>query len=138
MDELLAIMLSWAMTLTGYPMPDRLPVVQMVPHKELVSAACNGRECRVLGWFPPGQTIYLDDRLAPAESTYASAVLLHEIVHYLQQESRRYPTPYSCADALAMEHEAYGAQREFFLRYGIYQPVGISMHNVGCIPAHND
>lgn len=31
-----------------------------------------------------------------------------------------------------MEREAYGVQREFLLRYGVYQPVGMSMHHAGC------
>ena len=137
-QDLLAVMLSWAVTLTGYPSPPHVPSVELVPHQYLVDRACSGQACKVLGWFPPGQTIYLDQRLAPLDGTYSSAVLLHELVHYLQQESRRYPSPYSCDDTIEMEHEAYGVQREYFLRYGVYQPVGLSMHAVGCTAASRE
>jgi len=107
----------------------------LVSHQYLIDQACNGRACKVMGWFPPGRTIYLDERLEPLDGTYASAVLLHELVHYLQQESHKFASPYSCGDTIEMEHEAYGVQREYFLRYGVYQPVGASMHAVGCTAA---
>lgn len=132
MDELYAILLSWAITLSGYSAPANQPEIAMVPHSYLVSSACAGRECKVLGWFPPGETIYLDDRLDPMKSVYASSILVHEFVHLLQQESGRFEAKYSCETALAMEREAYAVQREFLLRYGVYQPVGMSMHSVGC------
>jgi hypothetical protein len=132
MEELYAVLLSWAVTLTGYPMPHHKPAVEMVPHSYLRQAACRGRPCKVIGWFPPGETIYLDERLDPEHDLFASSVLVHEMVHYLQHHSGKYGAPYSCEDSLAMEREAYQAQRDFLLRYGVYQPVGISMHHVGC------
>ena len=33
---------------------------------------------------------------------------------------------------MCIRDRAYGVQREYLLRYGVYQPVGVSMHNVGC------
>ncbi|MGH8728413.1 MAG: hypothetical protein ACREV9_09700 [Burkholderiales bacterium] len=134
MTELYAILMSWAITLSGYSVPANQPEIVMAPHSYLVDAACAGRECKVLGWFPPGETIYLDNRLDPMESVYASSILVHELVHFLQQQSGRFEAKYSCETALAMEREAYGVQREFLLRYGVYQPVGASMHAVGCEP----
>lgn len=95
------------------------------------------RQPRVQGdglWFPPGQKIVIDDRLQPADSVYASSILEHEMVLYLQYRSGNYRQPYSCAAIIKLEREAYGVQREFLLRHGIYQPVGASMHSVGCEP----
>lgn len=134
MTELYAILMSWAITLSGYSAPPNQPEIVMAPHSYLVDAACAGRECKVLGWFPPGETIYLDNRLDPMESVYASSILVHELVHFLQQQSGRLEAKYSRETALAMEREAYGVQREFLLRYGVYHPVGASMHAVGCEP----
>lgn len=131
MDDLYAIFMSWAVTLSGYPAPAQLPEVVAVPHSYLVKAACNGRECKVMGWFPPGQRIYLDERLRPRDDLLASSVVVHEMVHYLQQESRG-GLAGSCADFIALEREAYQVQREFLHRYGVYQPVGVSMHHAGC------
>ncbi len=131
MEEILSIMMSWAVTLSGYPMPARMPIVEMVPHAFLVERACRGRECHVQGWFPGGQTIYLDQQLDPADGLYDSSVLLHEMVHYLQQESSSTGQT-TCKSNVESERQAYGAQREYLMRYGEYMPVGSSMHNVMC------
>lgn len=132
MSDLYAAIMSWAVTLSGYPMPARPPEIVMVEHRLLVERACDGQECKVMGWFPPGSRIYLDKRLNIAGSVYHSSILLHEMVHYLQQQSGRYGVPPSCESAIEMEREAYSVQREFLLRYGIYHPVGASMHSAGC------
>lgn len=132
MHELYAILMSWAVTLSGLPAPQRMPEIVRVPHAELVKAACNGRECKVMGWFPPGQTIYLDERLDPAENLLASSVVVHEMVHYLQHRAEARELALDCPSTIALERQAYGVQREYLLRYGVYQPVGVSMHSVGC------
>lgn len=131
MEELYAVLLSWAVTLSGYPAPAELPNVVPVTHEYLVRAACAGRECKVMGWFPPGRSIYVDERLDARNNLFASSIVVHEMVHYLQQESRN-GKPYDCSEALQLEREAYQAQREYLLRYGVYHPVGVSMHRVGC------
>ena len=135
MNEVYAALLSWAVTLTGYAPPQALPEIQHVSHGYLETVACEGRQCKVLGWFPPGNTIFLDDRLDAEHSLYASSIVVHEMVHYLQQTSGRWSTTYSCQDAMAMEREAYAAQQAYLVNYGVYQPVGLSVHNAGCILA---
>jgi hypothetical protein len=137
MNELFAILMSWAVTLSGYPRPATGPEIVMVPHSYLVAEACAGRECKVLGWYPPGQKIFLDDRLDPANSLYASSIVVHEMVHFLQQQFGHFEEGFTCASALGREREAYTAQREFLLRSGVYQPVGASMHSVGCEHTHD-
>jgi hypothetical protein len=133
MDELYAIFLSWAVTITGYPAPDHKPTIVLVPHSYLEQVACKGQHCKVVGWFPPGEKIYLDERLDAKDDLFASSIVVHEMVHYLQHRSGKFGgVPYSCRDSLAMEREAYQAQREYLLRYGVYYPVGISMNHVGC------
>jgi hypothetical protein len=134
MNELLAILMSWAATLAGYSRPITPPEIVMVPHSYLVAEACGGRECRVLGWYARGQRIFLDERLDPESSLFASSIVVHEMVHYLQQQSGRFEEGFSCDSALAREREAYAVQREFLLRSGAFQPVGASMHAVGCAP----
>jgi hypothetical protein len=136
MDELFAILMSWAATLSGHPRPTTLPEIVMVPHSCLVAEACGGRECKVLGWYPPGQKILLDERLDPANNLYASSIVVHEMVHFLQQHSGHFELGFTCALALEREREAYAVQREFLLRSGAFQPVGASMHAVGCGHTH--
>lgn len=132
MDELLAILMSWAATLSGYSRPMTQPEIVKVPHSYLVAEACRGHECKVLGWYPPGPRIFLDNRLDPVTSLYASSIVVHELVHFLQQQSGRYEEDHSCDSVIQREREAYAVQREFLLRSGAYQPIGASMHSVGC------
>ena len=131
-DELHATLLSWAVDLSGLPAPQQPPLVQHMPHAFFVESACHGHECKVLGWFPPGDTVYVDDRLNPRGNLLAASIVVHEMVHYLQYRAAAQGLEFSCAQSIALERQAYGAQREFITRYGVYRPVGASMHQVGC------
>jgi hypothetical protein len=141
MEALYAVLLSWAVTLSGYPAPKEEPVVVYATHAYFVENACGGKECRVYGWYAGGRNIYIDQELDPNASLLASSVIVHEMVHYLQGLSRNGGAPAhgsayrdrpTCADAIADEREAYGVQKEYLLRYGVFQPVGMSMLSVGC------
>ena len=127
MDELYAVLLSWATTLSGYPTPGVPAEIVAVSHEVLVQRACGGRECKVLGWFPPGQRIYVDERLGPADDLVAASIVVHEMVHYLQYRSGAFDS-FDCAKSIELEREAYAIQREFLLRYGVYRPVGVNSH----------
>lgn len=58
MQERYAVMLSWAVTLSGYPAPTVSPDVVPASQRYLMDEACGGRECEVMGWFPPGSSVY--------------------------------------------------------------------------------
>lgn len=86
----------------------------------------------VLGWFPPGDTIYLDQGLDPENNLLAASIVVHEMVHILQFQAARTAADFSCARSIELERQTYGVQREFITRYGVRRPVGASMHQVGC------
>ena len=140
MSELYAVLLSWAVTLSGYPAPQEAPQVVPKPHGFFVERACNGHECKVLGWYDGGHNVYIDERLDPQQDLLASSIVVHEMVHYLQAVARGDDGPKngafsvmpSCRQLIHWEHEAYGVQREYILRQGSYLPVGMSMLRTGC------
>ena len=132
LPELMVVLMGWAHTTSGLPLPAKIPDVQVVPASVMSHLACGDRPCKVMGWFPPGKTVYLNETLLPLENTYSSSIVVHELVHYLEQESGKWPTPYSCPDALQMEYIAYGAQRDFLTAYGEYIPVGLAMADAHC------
>ncbi len=140
--DLYAILLSWAVTLSGYPAPAVPPEVVTVPHAFFVEHACGGRECKVWGWFAGGRRLYIDQDLDP-DSLLGSSIIVHEMVHYLQAVERgddrlapgaAFGVAPTCEQAIAWERQAYGAQREYLLRYGVYRPIGLSMARVTCEP----
>jgi hypothetical protein len=135
MNELYEVLLSWAVMLTGYEMPAERPQIVMASHSYLEQVACEGRRCKVMGWYPSGTTIYIDERLDVRDNLYASSIVVHEMVHYLQQASGKHSADYSCAEAIAMEREAYAVQQAYLIRYGVYRPIGSSMHYSHCVLA---
>jgi hypothetical protein len=139
--DLYAALLSWAVTLSGYPVPAEPPVVVAKPHEFFVQQACNGQECKVLGWYAGGKNVYVDESMDPQNSLFASSIVVHEMVHYLQGVARgddllkagaAFNVSPSCEQSVSWEHEAYAVQREYILRYGAYLPVGASMLHVHC------
>jgi len=141
MNELYASLLSWAVTLSGYPAPPEPPLVVLKPHAFFVDNACNHHECRVLGWYAGGREVYLDQGLDPQNDLLASSILVHEMVHYLQgvargddavEGGRAFKATPSCRQLVHWEFEAYAVQREYILRYGAYMPVGSAMRDAHC------
>jgi hypothetical protein len=141
MSDLYATLLSWAVTLSGYPTPAEAPIVVAEPHAFFVENACNHRECKVLGWYSGGRNLYVDDTLDPEDSLLASSIVVHEMVHYLQAVARgdaslgggaAFGSVPSCQEFMHWEFEAYAVQREYILRYGTYLPVGGAMRDAHC------
>jgi hypothetical protein len=138
-DTMTALM-GWAVSLSSYPGPARMPAVEFVPQSFFDEHACNGRHCHVWGWYPnTGKNVVyvhedvralLEDGSDP-RSLLAASIVVHEFVHYLQAVSRDF-APYGCEQALGLEREAYGLQTEYLMSYGRYLPVGISMHGASC------
>jgi len=95
--------------LSGYAPPSAPPRVAFVSSERLQDEACDG-PCEVYGWFPPGRTIYLDDRLDPVRDIAARGILVHELVHYLQQESGTFLASGGCRIWLERERQAYDIQ----------------------------
>ena len=71
--------------------------------------ACGG-PCAIYGWFPGGRTIYLDQRLDPVKYPGDRSILVHELVHYLQQESGAYEGRMDCQAWTGRESEAFDIQ----------------------------
>ena len=143
MTDLFATLLSWAVTLSGYPAPAEPPNVVVEPHAFFVHRACNDRECKVLGWYAGGRDLYIDESLDPQNSLFASSIVVHEMVHYLQGVARgasthdggaAFDSVPSCRQFVHWEFEAYAVQREYILRYGTYLPVGSAMLDAHCEP----
>lgn len=110
-----AVLLSWAVHLSGYPAPEQPPQVRFEPHAFFVQNVCAGRECPAVGWYNDAGIVYIDDRYLDDESMFPASLLVHEFVHYLQDMSGEYNS-LSCEDSRAREREAYHAQNEYILQ----------------------
>lgn len=117
---LTAKLLLAVQALTGYDVPAAPPDVVFLPQRELAERACGG-PCKVFGWFPPGKVVYLAERLRPLDNVYTQSVLVHELVHYAQQESGVYAGRTTCRDWRLREEEAFDAQ----LRWVVQQRASV-------------
>lgn len=110
MGALVLSLLAWISAATGYPMPGAPPTVQFVGHRFIRDTMCGGEECAVGAMYRRGgNVVYMDDRLDPRTNVLDSAVLLHELVHFEQEQSGRFPGQ-GCRTWVAQEREAYTLQ----------------------------
>jgi hypothetical protein len=118
MDEtkMISVLLSWTIHLSGYPNPATPPEIEYQPHSFFVEHACLGKEqCRVAGWYDNNGIIYLDEQLKGQDDAITRSLIVHELVHYLQDLSGKFSSG-NCNDHLVREREAYSVQRQYLNR----------------------
>ena len=110
---MITVLLSWTLHLTSYTNPGTLPNLEYRPHTFFVENVCLGQaKCNVAGWYDDDGTIYLDERVKGQEDAMTRSLIVHELVHYLQDLSGKFD-PDSCDDHNKREREAYSVQRQY-------------------------
>jgi hypothetical protein len=112
MKALVVGLLTWISAHTTYPMPAETPVIAVVPHAYLELLAC-GQSCEALGVYPDAGVIYVDAKLQLDSNICARSVLLHELVHYDQQQEGRFLNLPRVIQSQLREREAYSVQKQF-------------------------
>jgi hypothetical protein len=125
MENLLPALLNAVHFLSKYSLPDELPQVHRVPHAKIEKLAC-GKPCDALAAYSSGEGIYLDDTLKPESNVFARSVLLHELVHYVQDVSNELSAVRPCERWYRREQEAYAIQKHFLALLGSQTRVGYS------------
>jgi hypothetical protein len=125
MVDLLPALLVAVHHLSKYPAPGELPAVHRVPHAKIEQLAC-GKPCPALAAYRPGEGIYLDEALKPESNVFARSVLLHELVHYVQDVSNELAGVRPCERWYRREQEAYAIQKRFLALLGSQMRVGYS------------
>ena len=111
--KLIAVLLSWTVNLSNYPHPGEAPELQYKPHRFFVDIACDRHEkCDVVAWYNNDGIIFLDDRLRENTDAFTRSVVVHELVHYLQDISGEYDEM-DCNLYAKREREAYSVQRQY-------------------------
>jgi hypothetical protein len=111
-------LLALAALLGGYPVPDRPPVVSTVSRDDLMATACAG-PCLARGAYVPGQGVLILRTLDIDGNPRDRSVLLHELVHYLQDRYGRFATEPACRRYIDREIEAYSVQDRYLSRYNM-------------------
>jgi hypothetical protein len=87
--------------------------VHRVPHEKIEELACGGEKCAVLAAYDSGEGIYIDESLKPETDVFARSVLLHELVHYVQDISNEMVSAEPCQRWSRREQQAYAIQMRF-------------------------
>ena len=108
-----------------------LPEIIRVPHERIEEIVCR-KKCAALAVYRPGEGIYLDDSLKPETSLFDRSILLHELVHYVQDMSGAHGDMKPCMRWYQREQEAYAIQKVFLGMTGSPTRVGYSAHKSTC------
>ena len=91
--DIVAVLMAWAVAHSGYSAAPDLPRIEFLPTQAFIEQVCpQHAQCTVKGYYADGsQTIVLHESLRDLKrNRRARAMLVHEIVHYLQDRSGRW------------------------------------------------
>ena len=86
-NELIIALLVWITSNSDYVLPKKEITVETVEQSKLASIAC-GKECEILAYTPlePQYLVFLSENLDPQRDVCDRAILMHELIHVLQEE----------------------------------------------------
>lgn len=129
--ELMPALVSALDQLSKYHRPVALPEIIRVSHERIEELVCNAK-CGALAAYRPGEGIYLDERLKPETELFDRSILLHELVHYVQDMNDEHGDMRPCERWYQREQEAYAIQKIFLFMTGSPTRVGYSAAKSTC------
>ena len=128
-------LLSFINQQQAYPAVDSCPALRQVSRTILQRRACDGRPCPALAYYDrAGKTIYLLTSLDFGE-TLARGVLVHEMVHYVQDRTNSWEPAGEedeCRASLKRELDAFVIQERYLAHKQVYLPVSRNMMFYSC------
>ena len=129
--ELMPALVSALDQISKYHRAVAVPEVLRVSHERIEAIVCQAK-CAALSVYRPGEGIYLDDRLKPETDLFARSILLHELVHYVQDMNDAHGDMRPCMRWYQREQEAYAIQKVFLFMTGSPMRVGYSAQKSTC------
>ena len=87
-NELILALMLWITSNTNYIEPKQVPQVEFIEQEKLSEIACKNRSCEIMAYTPliPKYKIYLSNELKPMTDVCHRAILMHEIIHVIQED----------------------------------------------------
>lgn len=117
MPELVDSLLDTIAKMSAYRKPDVTPHVSKVSRAEIERTICSG-PCAVKAWHLPETGIFIDASLSPETNLVHRSILLHELVHFLQEVNGDGAGMDECSRWLQREQEAYWLQNQYLSLVG--------------------
>lgn len=115
LPDLVDSLLSSIASLSNYDKPGKTPQVSRVSRAHIESTICRGK-CTVQAWYLPDEGIFLEDSLQPETNLVHRSILLHELIHFVQDLNAEGASMNACERWLHREREAYRMQNEYLAR----------------------
>ena len=118
MNELVIKLLAWVVANSPYAEPPRSPAIEFKPAAAFVQETCpTGVNCAARAYYLDGSsTIVLHESFRDSDEVQHRGLVVHELVHYLQDVSGRFEGSKTCDMWLAREREAFAVQLKFLFR----------------------
>ena len=137
MAKLMDSLLDAIARLSTYEKPATLPAVTRMRRAEIERTICRG-PCSVKAWYLPEEGIFLDAELAPETSLIDRSILLHELVHYLQELNGEGAELDACQRWLHREREAYALQNQYLARVNRNDSYRLMIGNQTWVATHRN
>ena len=109
--------------LSRYWSSKQLPPIAIVSQDEINRIVCK-KPCAVRAAYMPERGVLLADTLDPINEALDRSILVHELVHFLQEINNRYSELSPCKRWFQREHEAYAVQNQYLYRINANRHVG--------------
>ena len=118
-NELIVALLLWITSHTDYKNPIKQPAIEFIEQKELSKLACK-TDCEILAYTPlePKYKILLSKKLDPLNDICHRGILMHEIIHILQEEQGFFSDYESRTKKHMREMDALVNHNIFLSQYG--------------------
>jgi hypothetical protein len=120
MDKVIAVLLAWTVSNSGYPTPSEPPALEYRARADFAEEVCPAEavHCVPRAYYRDGaRTIVLHEAYRGLEDARARGLLVHEMVHYLQDLSGGWGEK-TCQNWMRRESEAYRLQLLYLVSQG--------------------
>ncbi|WP_297811469.1 hypothetical protein [uncultured Methylophaga sp.] len=119
MQHLLSGLVMWAASISPYPEPTSMPGLKAITHRQLEVILCAGKPCNAVAYYDHhASIIYYDEAMDIENDIQAKGFIVHELVHYLQDEAGTMKdAPLPCDVYVALEQEAYQVQQQYLMQH---------------------
>jgi hypothetical protein len=117
MPQLIDSLLDAITQLSNYRKPATLPQVIRVSRAQIERTICDG-PCAVKAWYLPGEGVYIDEDLHPETNLIHRSILLHELVHFMQEAGGEASALDACHRWVQREQQAYELQAQYLALTG--------------------
>ena len=128
LDVLMLTLFAVISSIGGHQAPDHYPTVSQMPRIEIAMRIC-GSDCRVHAAYHSESGVMIDDTLDLQRDPFGQSVLVHELVHFLQDANGTFAAMAPCKRQYEREREAYWIQDQYLQRIGHGGMTGVHYSN---------